>query len=155
MGDESGVYVIRNKQSGNAYCGIAQNMSTRFGSRMETITEMDIGAAVMSKIGVAWGKVYVSARQNNTTSRPATEISPGWNSLTTQISWMDVDLERLLIRTVASHVTGVKTISNNVKTSLYENTSGRDITVILEMAAIHGVSSKEDFWVTWVDGGKM
>jgi hypothetical protein len=155
MGNESGLYVIFNGHTGNVYCGIAQNMSNRFQTRLETITEMDIGANVMNQIAVVWGKVYVSARQQDINQRPSREVAPGANSITTKIGWMSIDLERLLIRVVASHVSGVQTLSNNVKISLYKNTSGQNITVMLEMAAVGGVVNREDFSVGWANGNDM
>lgn len=155
MGNESGLYVIFNGHTGNVYCGIAQNMSSRFKTRLETITEMDIGADVMNRIAVVWGKVYVSALQQQISSRPGREVAPGINSIKTNIGWMNIDLEHLLIRVVASHVAGVQTLSNNVKTSLYKNRSGQDITVVLEMAPVGGIVDRENFSVGWQDQADM
>lgn len=155
MGGESGLYVIFNRRSKNVYCGIAENMKNRFETRLATITEMDIGADVMKDIGVIWGKAYVSSRQQQTFTRPSTEVPPSSHAITTKMGWMTIDLEHLLIRVVASHVAGVQSISNNVKTSLYRNTSGQNITVVLELAAVPGIIGKEDFTVGWANQSYM
>ena len=140
MAGMAGIYIIINSQTvpENRYIGISGNIATRFGPRMEVVTELGFPIATMANIHVVWGTVKVRNHALGaapTTPTPVmfggggapiafpTWAAPGWTNaipagggaaFNAVIDGNVVNLEKLLIRMVMMRLGAGGTVSNNM-----------------------------------------
>jgi hypothetical protein len=138
----AGTYIIVNSNSNNRYIGIANDIGTRFNTRLATITETGFLPAEMARIGVTWGTTTCQNTPPVFGAAPAPVIAvpappAAFNAL---IDGAAVNLERLLIRFVITQLGAGGTVSNNaMAVAPYANPTANPITVRLTWGAMGGL----------------
>ena len=124
-----GMYIIANVETNNRYVGISTDLARRFKDRLPTVTELGLSSETMSKIVVWWGQVAIK----NSGENRSTNVTSYRGPLNVMLDNVSVNLERLLVRFVLTHLTRSgdhATVSNNVYAKeSYMNETGHAVTV--------------------------
>jgi hypothetical protein len=138
MAGNAGMYIIWNSTNNNRYAGIATDLGTRFGGRMETVTEMGFDIPQMRTMFAFWGQVHL----RNSAPGSAWTIVPGYAApLYGIVDGYNIHLERLLIRFLVTQFAGGPgaTVSNNLLAyAQYANGSPNAVNVRLTWGGVGG-----------------